>query len=825
MSEDRLEKAVEAMKSENASPEQLAGARARVWANLGNAGAAACAEFRTGFPEYLDGRLAGNRRLLMEDHLSRCVPCRTQLAALKGGATVVAMPDRRVSSWPQWRTWAIAAALLVAALYLGRDRLDTLMAPQGPRATVASVEGGFYGVVEGVIQNGATIREGQVVRTGPGARAVLRLADGSVIDVNERSELFVRAAWSGQTVYLQRGDIIVRAAKQRRGHLRVETRDSVASVRGTVFAVSSGMGGTLVSVVEGSVAVSQPGGDVVLSPGEQAASNPALTNSVQDAVSWSPDAESYTALLGSLAKIDKQMAALPIPALRTQSRLLSMLPVNALVYGAVPNLDGIIGETVGLVEQQSAENPVFRSWWSSSAGQELRLVLDRIQTVTPLLGDEIIFTISAGAPGTSEEFPMVLAEIQPGKSAELAKALDALAAQTGNASLPYSLTDTLMVISNSSANLRRAIGYMGQGAASPFAAAIASRYQRGVGWLLGMDLEQRFAQASGAAGFQLTGAQQMKHLFLEQRTLQGIEQNEVTLTFQGPRTGIASWLANSGSGGAAEYISSDAVIAGYVATREPRQLFEELAAQLAKVAPSATGELGAAETRLGTGFIQNLVASFGTESAFALEGISVTGPVWVLTCLVNDAPTLEGSIRKLVDLGNAELAKVDPSRQITLTQETVDGRTWTTMKSGTFPLSVTWTFDRGYLVAASDRGTAARAIATRNGGSPLVWSSAFQQQLPAAAGLHPAAFVWLNTKGAFEGLAALLPNPALKQLIGERDPVLVALDGTVEQIHAASRIRLSGLLVDVMLLESLSRVRSGPINPLFSQGSVQPGIR
>src|SRR5690606_36941623 len=118
----------------------------------------------------------------------------------------------------------------------------------------------------------------------PGARAVLRLADGSTVDVNERTELFVTAAWSGQAIHLQRGDIIVQAARQRRGHLRVLTRDSIASVKGTVFAVSAGMGGSVVSVIEGAVAVDQPGKNILLNPGQQAASNPALARSLADAI-------------------------------------------------------------------------------------------------------------------------------------------------------------------------------------------------------------------------------------------------------------------------------------------------------------------------------------------------------------------------------------------------------------------------------------------------------------------------------------------------------------------------------------------------------------
>ena len=130
---------------------------------------------------------------------------------------------------------------------------------------------------------------------------------------------------------------------------------------------------------------------------------------------------------------------------------------------------------------------------------------------------------------------------------------------------------------------------------------------------------------------------------------------------------------------------------------------------------------------------------------------------------------------------------------------------WTTLRVGGFPFGVTWTYDGGYLVAASDRATAERAIATRNGGSALVWSQAFQGQLPASAGIHPSAFAWLNTKGALGMFSALSPNQAVNKLLAERDPVLVVFDGKPEQIHVASRTRLSGAIIDVMMLESLGR--------------------
>ena len=283
--------------------------------------------------------------------------------------------------------------------------------------------GGLYRLPGGALEAGAAIGEKERIRTGPGAHAVLRLADGSTVDVNERTELFVTAAWSGQAIHLQRGDVIVQAAKQRRGHLRVLTRDSIASVKGTVFAVSAGMAGSVVSVVEGSVAVNQPGRECLLGPGQQAASNPALARSVAEAVSWSPDADQYLQLLASFAKIERQIAPFPTP-MRTTSDLLSYLPAGAFVYGAVPNPGGKIGEGLAAAEQQAFENAAFRAWWNSETGQELRRIVDRVQSVSSMLGDEVVFSVASAGP--RDEVPMVMARVQAGQRAALASALDEL---------------------------------------------------------------------------------------------------------------------------------------------------------------------------------------------------------------------------------------------------------------------------------------------------------------------------------------------------------------------------------------------------------------
>ena len=272
---------------------------------------------------------------------------------------------------------------------------------------------------------------------------------------------------------------------------------------------------------------------------------------------------------------------------------------------------------------------------------------------------------------------------------------------------------------------------------------------------------------------------------------------------------MGSWLADAGSGGAAEYLPVDALVAGYVSTREPLQLFQEFTAQITKAEPDFEHGLASLDEKLGAGFVQNLAGALGTEAALALTGLSTSGPTWIMTSVANNPSVIDGSLQKLVDTFNAELGPEDQAKRIALTQESVGGRTWNTIKPGGVPVGITWTYDRGYLVAGSDRASAERAIATANGGSPLVWSPEFLGQLPSSAGLHPSAFGWLNAKGALGMLSALTSNPAVSELVAGRDPILVVFDGTAEQIHAASRTRISGLVMNAMLVESLGRAIEG----------------
>jgi hypothetical protein len=811
MTEQRFEQLLQEMREETASPEQIQAARDRVWERLAGAASLACAGLRPELGDYLAGHLTASRRLLIEDHIGRCHHCRRVLSELKGQHEVLAIPQFQVRPWVGWTRWAVAAGLVLGALYLGRNRLDSALAPSGPRATVVSVTGAAYRVhdptSETALPAGASLLEGEVIRTAAGSRAILQLPDGSRVEMNQRSELAVQAAWSGRTIRLDRGDVIVTAAKQRRGTLRVVTRDSVASVKGTIFAVSSGAAGSLVAVVQGSVAVAQPGSKLVLTSGQQASTNRALADvPVRQAISWSQDAEKYYALLAEFIQIEKQLVD-TAPGLRTEARLLRYLPVGVEAYFAIPNLTGTIRQALYLVDQRAQESAVLNEWWSSERGQELKQTLDRMQAITPLLGEEVVMVLVKDRVAAGRKIPLVLAQIQPGRQDALRQALDRLAGDQRNGAIPYQILRTdLLLVSESASDLAAIAAQLGAGAGSPFASEITRRYQTGVSWLAALDVPALASDIQRSEPGRVLGMANMRYLFFEQRWGRVRDENELTLSFQGARTGVSSWLAPPGSAGSAEYVSSEAVVVISASTRDPRQAFEEL---LTGQPGELAGDLRKFESETGIQVAADIAAALGADFTFAVERPSLPIPGWVAALEVVRPALLDGTIRRLVDEFNRRLAPEDAGQKITLTRETVNGRAWSSLQARSNALH--WTYDRGYLIASSDRALAGRAIAVRQSGAPLVRSAAFLDRFPSAGGIHHSGFLWLNTSGLLADLAPLVQSPALRGLLASRDPILIVMDGETERIHAASRTRLTSVLLELMLAHGAAGKERGTL--------------
>ncbi len=530
---DELDEAVAAVHAEPIDDRLVEQAAARVWARLKPAGAGGndvCSGFRRQLPAYLSGELAPARALLLEDHTRECLPCRRALqearqgsaaarpamiavgavgavgaAGMVGKASAARAPRSSATPWQRQRRWLAAAALVLLGLGLGL-LWRRPWAAGAAMAQVEGVEGGLYriaGATSLPVRTGEVIVEGERVRTAKGSHAVLRMADGSRIEMAERAGLALDAGGDGNTIDLERGRIIVQAAHQRPHHLYVATDDCLVAVTGTIFSVNQGTKGTRVSVVEGEVHVTRsrlergaPGGvggpvEAVLHPGGQITTSATVASvPVGEEVAWSQDAARYSSLLAALTAagrdLDQQVAR---PAARTSSTIVDLVPAGTLFYAALPNLAANMAQTEQLFEQRLAENPQLEQWWnqllgSPAAQANFHQLVQEVGDVGRYLGPEVVIAAgssSAGAAGggtgaASSAAPVLIAEApQPAPLvATLRQEIDAF--NQGQGKTVLVLLDQLPAAGQPAAAPKQLLVWVGEGllVASPSAAQIVT---------------------------------------------------------------------------------------------------------------------------------------------------------------------------------------------------------------------------------------------------------------------------------------------------------------------------------------------------------------
>ncbi len=166
---------------------------------------------------------------------------------------------------------------------------------------VASLRLPQPGVSSGAVaeaSDGWRYRLGDIVRSNDSSGMFLKLADASRIEMRANSELRLESAQDGMLIRLNSGGVIVTAARQRTGHLYVQTKDVLVSVVGTVFLVNAEKEGSRVAVIQGEVRVQQGASETKLRPGDQVATSPRMVSvpMIQE-LSWSPNVLEHLALL------------------------------------------------------------------------------------------------------------------------------------------------------------------------------------------------------------------------------------------------------------------------------------------------------------------------------------------------------------------------------------------------------------------------------------------------------------------------------------------------------------------------------------------------
>jgi hypothetical protein len=697
------------------------------------------------------------------------------------------------------------------------------------RGSVQNVDGSLYAVLGEqvrLIPAGYQIQNGDDLRTAKGSNAVVRLLDGSLVEMDERSDISVSRGWKGTTIHLDGGHIIVQAAKQRTGRLYVATDDGLVSVKGTIFSVNHGTKGSRVAVIEGVVRVAYGDRTSELRAGEEETSSASVSKvPIQDEIGWSKNSAKYLARLGDFALLQKQIEAIPGPRLRYSSDLLPYVPDHAVVYAAIPNLATTLGEASRLFQERVQQSPALRDWWREQQrgnGPKLDAVVEQLKTFSSYLGDEIVLTVTKNGSSYSE--PVILARVrQPGLEGFLqgeVKRLDTKRSQTSmqlvrdpravspSAARPLLVyvKNDMLVASPDVTELQQAAARIQQPSTGHFAETslyqqVASSYQQGAGWLLCVDMEQIAARNVQERGDHLPpGMDNVQYLTMERREIAGKTESRAALAFSSERQGVASWLAGPAAMGALEFISPQASMATAVVIKNPRSIMEELFSMLGKNDTNFSQELAKFESKTGVSVLNDMSAPLGGEVTMAFDGPVLPTPTWKVVFEVYDPATLQSTIQKLVDSFNREATPKEGPLQ--LAQRQVGSQSYYTLRHQKAVSSeIDYTFVDSYLVAAPDIGTLSRSIRDRQAGNTLTHSSTFQALLPSDGYTNFSAIFYHNTGPVIgplveqiQSTGALTPQQqqSISYLQENTAPGLIYVYGEPQRIVAASNTGFMG---------------------------------
>jgi hypothetical protein len=795
-----LDQVTAGIRAEQVDDATVSGATERVWARLSTAAGAqaagapadhiaGCADFQTLIPSYLGGKLSEARSLLLVDHTHECIPCRKALkqARESRAGNVVVRPQKRQAATyslrPVVMRWGIAAALVIGLGLIALPLIQRFVPFGSFDVTVQAADGPVYAVTDAQtrsLNSGEKIKRGDTIRTAKDAHAVVRLGDGSLIEMKDRSEFSINQTLRGTTLHLSRGSVIVEAAKQK-GNLFVETSDSLVSVTGTTFAVNAGTKGSRVSVIEGEVHLDHSGDDRVLRAGEQGTTSTSIEAiPVKDEIAWSRNAARYTKALAGLTALQKELNAVARPGVRHSTRLLDMMPENTVLYAALPNLSATIAESNRIIEERIQQNPALKDWFANRhepRGPGMNQTISTIKEFGEQLGDEI--AVGAGMSDSGDpSAPIVLAELKnpagfhaffdaevqklggSGKTPQVQWVEDPKTAQpaetkTGNTPVYVWIAGDILVASPKLAQLQ-AVANAAAGSnfgSTPFHDRVASVYREGAGLVIGADLEKIIAHTRGARRLAVgdkheealneLGVFNMKSFVLDQKDQDSKTRTRAVLSYSESNHGVTSWLAQPAPMGSLEYISPDANLVGGFVVRNPTALVDDLLGVLNNVSPDLTKKLTDLQNDHGLDLRKDFAAPLGGEYAFAIDGPILPTPSWKLVFEVNDPAHLQTAFEHVVDEVNKEMVK-EGKNGLGWDKTDAGGHTFYTLRSKDFNVEVNYVFANGYMIAGPTRALVENALKYHDSGVTLTHSPGFRAGLPADGNTNFSAFVYHN---------------------------------------------------------------------------------
>ena len=512
-----------------------------------------------------------------------------------------------------------------------------------------------------------------------------------------------------------------------------------------------------------------------------------------DDLGWLQDLLKDKELMAEVSKLgDRLKEGIQYPAPRSQSLLLSRMPESTVFYVAIPNYGDTLHQAQAIFQQELRESAPLREFLRKNkldaTETKIESGIQQFYEFSQFLGDEVIITgkmqgqeptffvvAEVKKPGLREFMEKVSVDIFPNKSErpQIFSPQELATANFGTKEAPVILVrPDLVAFAISGASLREFTAQLDDSSprfiSSPLGQRVAQSYQGGTNSVVGVDLHKVIdlvpqSKPQNREMLQKTGFDDANYLVTENTIKGGRSSNKMELTFNGPRRGVASWIAAAGPMGGLDFVSSNAAIAGDLMLKDPSLIFDDLREIMGE---SAFASLPQMEAQLNVNLKQDLLSKLSGEIAFEMQAPPITGKgepkdaapkggAFRVILRVQDPAALQQTLTRLLVMAPMQSGKRE--------EDGVTFNTLTSASPASSPMEINYFFMDGYLVIASDRETARDAVQQHRTGDTLSKSSKLREGL-AGKSANASMLMYQNAGQMLGPMFAQLP-PELRQLL------------------------------------------------------------
>lgn len=501
--------------------------------------------------------------------------------------------------------------------------------------------------------------------------------------------------------------------------------------------------------------------------------------------------------LGQL--IEKVQEGVQYPAPRNESGILLKLPESTLFYAAFPNYGESAHQAAQIFKEELDRSPQLKAFLAKNKLDTLEPQLEsgiqKFYEFSQFLGDEVVI---AGRLNGNEPSGVMVSEVKkPGLRAFLDKLNEEVftgpgdrlrildqeqlgaAGERGKSAGPVVLVRAdYIAIGLSLEGLREFNSRIDQSGPGLTSTALGQRlarsYQGGASAVLGLDLHKLVGlipvtKPQDREMLEKTGFADVSYLVSESTISSGGSASRFELSFQGPRHGIASWIAAPAPMDGLDFVSSHPALVAAMILKSPAQMFDDLREILGD---SAFASLHHMEEQLNLNLKQDILAKLSGEIAMEMQAppIGMVLPPQS-TFDGTPAPVKPGAFKLILGVKDPAalqqaLTRVLATAPFQRGQRQEEGVAVYTLTSpsATGPMEINYFFLDGYLVVASDRATVREALQAHRSGDSLAKSAKLRRALAAGESQNASMLVFQDAGKMLGSMVAQMPQE-LRQLM------------------------------------------------------------